>query len=311
MSDYVFRVLAKDAGVRVLTCITTDLAREAARRHAAYPIAAAALGYGMTAGALLGALLKVQERVALKFDGNGRLGKMIVEADAYGRVRGYIAVPDAVSGDSLGRSAVGDALGRTGVVTVVKDLRLKDLYRSTIAIEYGELDKELASYLNLSEQIPSLVEIGVVMNDGHEIEVSGGWLIQALPGHGHEAVEQLAVQLKEQPPVETLLAEGADLEQLMNHLLPAKDYIVLDRTEIKFSCSCSKERSAKALRMLPPEDRLSLIAEGEAVVDCHFCHGRYMFSREELEALHVEALRDEAASRDEYEANRGDAGALP
>ena len=97
MGDYVLRVMAKDAGVRVLTCTTTELAREAASRHAAYPIAAAALAYGMTAGALLGALLMVQERVALKFDGDGRLGKMIIEADAYGRVRGYISVPDAAA----------------------------------------------------------------------------------------------------------------------------------------------------------------------------------------------------------------------
>ncbi|MGE5602459.1 MAG: Hsp33 family molecular chaperone HslO [Nitrososphaerales archaeon] len=301
MGDYVLRVLAKDAGVRVLTCTTTELSREAARRHAAYPIAAAALAYGMTAGALLGALLKVQERVALKFDGDGRLGKMIIESDAYGRARGYIAVPDAAAGKSLNREAVGDALGRTGVLTVVKDLRLKDLYRSAIPIEYGELDKELENYLNQSEQIPSLVEIGVVMNEDQDIEVSGGWLIQALPGHGHEAVEQLAMRTEGQPAVEAFLAEGADPEQLMDRLLPDHDYIVLDRTEIRFSCSCSKERSAKALRILAPEDRLALIAEGEAIVDCHFCHARYTFTRGELETLHEEALRDEEAARAEGE----------
>jgi molecular chaperone Hsp33 len=306
MGDYVLRVLAKDFGVRVLTCTTTELAREAARRHAAYPIAAAALTYGMTAGALLGALLKVQERVALKFDGDGRLGKMIIEADAYGRVRGYISVPDAVTGDSLSREAVGDALGRTGVLTVVKDLRLKDLYRSAIAIEYGELDKELATYLNQSEQIPSLVEIGVVMDENNEIQVSGGWLIQALPGHGREAVEKLALSVAEQPTVETLLREGADPEQLMDRLLPAQDYIVLDRTDVEFSCSCSKERSAKALKMLPAEDRLALIAEGEAVVDCHFCHARYTFTRDELETLHEEALQDAAATSAEGEASGTD-----
>lgn len=296
MGDYVLRVLSKDVGVRVLTCTTTDLAREAASRHAAYPVAAAALAYGMTAGALLGALLKVQERIAVKFDGNGRLGKMIIEADAYGRVRGYIAVPDAASGDDLGREAIGDALGRQGVLSVVKDLRVRDLYRSAVQIEYGELDKELETYLNQSEQVPSLVEIGVVMDENREIQSAGGWLIQALPGHGHEVVEQLAARVKGEPAVETLLAEGTDPEQLMDRLLPTKDYLVLDRTDLKFSCSCSKDRSAKALRMLPGEDRLALIAEGEAIVDCHFCHARYTFSREELETLHEEALADEAAA---------------
>jgi molecular chaperone Hsp33 len=291
MSDYVLRVLAKDAGVRVLAAITTGLAREAAERHAAYPIASAALAYGMTAGALLGALLKVQERVALKVDGDGRLGKMIVEADAYGRARGYIAVPDAVSGESLGREAVGDALGKSGVLTVVKDLRLRDLYRSATALEYGELDKEIEHYLNQSEQIPSRVEIGVVMDEeARSIAVCGGLLIQALPGHGHERLERLAERLDAQPPVEQLLAQGETPEQIVDRLMQGDEFLALDTTPLTFSCSCSKDRSAKALRMLDPEDQLALIAEGEAIIDCHFCHARYTFSRDELVALHEEAL---------------------
>ena len=147
MRDYTLRILAQDAGVRMLACTTTELSREAAMRHAAYPIAAAALAYGMTAGVLLGALLKVQERVALKVEGGGRLGKLVVEADAYGHVRGYLTAPDASSGESLDREAVSDALGRRGILTVVKDLRLKDLYRSVTSLEYGELDKELETYL--------------------------------------------------------------------------------------------------------------------------------------------------------------------
>lgn len=299
MSDYVLRMLAKDAGVRVLAAVTTDISREAAQRHAAYPIAAAALAYGMTGGALLGALLKVQERVALKIDGDGRLGKMIVEADAYGRVRGYIAVPDAVSGESLDRAAVGEALGKSGVLTVVKDLRLKDLYRSATALEFGELDKELEHYLNQSEQIPSRVEIGVVMDDdGQLVRVSGGLLIQALPGHGHEKLERLAERLAAQPPLEELLAQGETPEQLVDRLMAGDEYITLDKTDLSFTCSCSKERSAKAIRMLDPQDQLALITEGEAVIDCHFCHARYTFTREELVQLHDEALLERKAAEE-------------
>jgi molecular chaperone Hsp33 len=300
MSDYVLRVLAKDAGVRVLAALTTDLAREAAHRHAAYPIAAAALAYGMTAGALLGALLKVQERVALKVDGDGRLGKLIVEADAYGRVRGYISVPDAISGESLGREAVGEALGKTGILTVVKDLRVRDLYRSATALEVGELDKEIEHYLNQSEQVPSRVEIGVVMDETERsIRVSGGLLVQALPGHGHDKLERLAERLAAQPPLEALLAQGETPEQLVRRLMQGDEYIVLDRTDVLFSCSCSKERSAKAIRMLDPEDQLSLIAEGEAIIDCHFCHARYTFSREELTQLHEEALLERRTAEED------------
>jgi molecular chaperone Hsp33 len=305
MSDYVLRVLAKDAGVRILAAITTGLAREATERHAAYPIASAALAYGMTAGALLGSLLKVQERLALKIDGDGRLGKMIVESDAYGRVRGYIAVPDAVSGDSLDRAAVSDALGKSGVLMVVKDLRVRDLYRSATALEYGELDKEVEHYLNQSEQIPSRVEIGVVMDeDARVIAACGGLLIQALPGHGHEKLERLAGRLAAQPPVEQLLAQGETPEQLVDRLMAGDEYIVLDTTPLTFSCSCSKERSAKAIRMLDPEDQLALITEGEAIIDCHFCHARYTFTREELVALHDEALLERRSLEDGDAADR-------
>lgn len=293
MSDYVLRVLAKDAGVRVLAAVTTGVGREAAERHVAYPIAAAALAYGMTAGALFGALLKVQERVALKVDGGGRLGKMIVEADAYGRVRGYVSVPDAVSGDALDRAAVSEALGKVGVLTVVKDLRLKDLYRSATALQSGELDKEFEHYLNQSEQIPSRVEIAVVMDeDDRTIRASGGLLIQALPGHGHEKLERLAARLDAQPRLEELLAQGETPEQLVDRIMGGEEYLTLDKTELRFNCSCSKERSAKAIRMLDAEDQLALIAEGEAVIDCHFCHARYTFTREDLVALHEEALRE-------------------
>jgi molecular chaperone Hsp33 len=300
MGDYVLRVMAKDAGARVLAAVTTDLAREAAQRHAAYPIAAAALAYGMTAGALLGALLKVQERVALKVDGDGRLGKMIIEADAYGRVRGYIAVPDAVSGESLSREAVGEALGRQGILTVVKDMRLKDLYRSATSLEYGELDKEVETYLNQSEQIPSRVEIGVSMDEeARSIKVCGGLLIQALPGHGHEKLERLAERMTAMPPLEELMAGGQTPEQVVERIMQGDDYLLLEKRDLTFSCSCSKERSAKALRLLDSEDQLALIAEGEAIIDCHFCHARYTFTREELVALHDEALLERRAAEED------------
>jgi len=289
MSDYTLRILAKDAGVRVLACTTTELAREAAQRHSAYPIAAAALAYGLTAGVLLGGLLKVQERIALKVEGGGRLGKMVIEADAYGRVRGYLSAPDASSGESLGREAVSEALGREGILTVVKDLRLKDLYRSAINLEYGELDKDLEAYLNQSEQIPSLVEIGVVMNDDRSIASAGGLLIQALPGHGHEAVAQIAERLEDLPHIERLLSDGHTPEQIVEQLLSGQEYLLLERQPAEFRCSCSQDRSRQALRMLERDDLLALVAEGEAIVDCHFCHARYSFTRADLEAILAEA----------------------
>jgi molecular chaperone Hsp33 len=220
-------------------------------------------------------------------------------------VRGYVSVPDAVSGESLDREAVGDALGRSGVLTVVKDLRMKDLYRSATALEYGELDREVEHYLNQSEQIPSRVEIGVVMDeDGRSVRVSGGLLIQALPGHGHEKLERLAARLDAQAPLEDLLARGEGPEEIVERIMGGDEYITLERADLKFSCSCSRDRSAKAIRMLGPDDQLALIAEGEAIIDCHFCHARYTFTREELVALHDESLQErQALERGDAEEN--------
>lgn len=285
MSDYILRVMAKDAGVRALACVTTELAQEAARRHAAYPIAAAALAHGLTAGVLLGALLKVQERIALKVEGGGRLRKLVIEADAYGRVRGYVAVPDAASGDDLGAEAVGEALGHEGVLTVVKDMRMNDLYRSVVPLDTGQLGPELENYLNTSEQVPSLVRIGVRMDEGGAIEAAGGLLIQALPGRGREAVEQLAVSLADLPPLETLLADDFGPHELMDRIFGPVQYEVLEERPVQFHCTCSWERSRQALKMLEAEDLLALLAEGEAIVDCHFCYERYHFSTEDLEGI--------------------------
>ncbi|OQA47353.1 MAG: 33 kDa chaperonin [Chloroflexi bacterium ADurb.Bin325] len=285
MGDFILRALTKDAGVRALACVTTGLAQEAARRHAAYPIAAAALAHGLTAGVLLGALLKVQERIALKIEGDGRLRKMVIEADAYGRVRGYVAVPDAVSGDDLGAEAVGEAFGGEGVLTVVKDLRLKDLYRSVVALDTGQLAPELEHYLNASEQIPSLVRIGVRMDEAGAVAASGGLLIQALPGRGREAVERLAVSLADLPPLETLLADDFGPRELLDRIFGPAQYEILEERPVEFRCTCSWERSRQALKMLEPEDLLALLAEGEAVVDCHFCYERYHFSAEDLEGI--------------------------
>ncbi len=286
MSDIMVRVLAKEAGVRGLACVTTELVQKVAQRHAAYPVAAAALGYGLTAGVLLGGLLKVQERVALKVEGNGRLRKLVIEADAYGHVRGYVAVPDVPSPPVVDRAAVAEAIGDQGEFTVVKDLRLKDLYRSVVALTSGELDRELTHYLNTSEQISSLAQIGIQMTDGRPTAV-GGLLLQVMPGHVPAALAQLADRLAAQPTLEALLAEGFGPDAILAQAFGDIAYDVLETQPLMFRCSCSRERSRQALEMMSYDDVLALLLEGEATVDCHFCYERYEFGRDELvEILH-------------------------
>lgn len=285
MSDIMVRVWAKDAGLRGLACVTTETAREAAQRHAAYPIAAAALTHGLTAGLLLGGLLKVQERVALKVEGDGPLRKLVVEADAYGHVRGYVAVPDAPFPGGLDADAVSATLGHHGLLTVVKDLRVRDLYRSVVELSGLDLAGELENYLNRSEQIPSLVRIGVQMDEQGTVAAAGGLLIQTMPGHEPAILARLTTNLAALPPMEALLRAGLGPEDVLARAFADITYETLETRPLSFRCSCSRERSRQALEMMTYDDILALLLEGQAVVDCHFCHARYEFDRDELEEI--------------------------
>ena len=285
MTDYLLRMWSEEAGVRGLACLSTDLVNEAARRHRTSPVATAALGYGLTAAALLGALLKSHQRVALKIEGDGPLRKMVLEADASGRVLGYVADPTVPWPLPIGPWDVAEALGRNGLLTVVKDLRLKNLYQGMISLETGEMEKEIARYLNRSEQVASLVELGMHMDEDGHLLAAGGLLIQLLPGEEPAVLRDLARRLAELPPPSARLAAGQSPEELLTTLFAGISYEVLQIQPIEFHCTCSYERSRQAIKALGEDEIATLIAEGEAVVDCHFCHERYVFDRDALEAI--------------------------
>lgn len=299
MTDYLVRVWSKQAGVRALACISTEIVREAVRRHEASPVATAALGYGLTGAALLGSLLKLRQRVALKIEADGPLRKMVLEANAEGQVHGYVAEPNVPWPLPIGPWDVAEALGRNGILTVVKDLRLKDLYQGTIALETGDLEKEIASYLNRSEQVPSLVDIGVHLDDAGELVAAGGWLVQMLPGQDSAILATFARQLESLPPLASRLAAGRTPEDLIAELFDGISYDVLRTEPILFHCSCSYERSRQAIKVLGEDEIVALIAEGEAVVDCHFCHARYVFDQNALQGILDEL--EEAALRSMFE----------
>ena len=280
--DYIIRTTANQAGVRAMACITTDLAAEGVRRHQTEPTATLALGRALTAAALVGALLKVRHRIALKFEGNGPLQKIIVEADAFGKVRGYLANPEVNHGTSL--YDMQKALGE-GVLTVVKDLKLKDLAESVVPLVTSLIDEDVEFYLNQSEQTPSAVQVGVVLGEDGRILVAGGILIQNLGDHKGETIHLLAERLQEMPPVAELLHSGETPETILAQLLGEIEYEVLEKRELTFKCECSRERSERALRSLGRAEVQALYDEGQAVVDCHFCHERYVFSRDDLELL--------------------------
>lgn len=286
MEDYLVRIIAKKASIRGLACVTTNLVNVICRRHGASPTATAILGRALTGGALMGALLKVQQRVAIKLEGNGPIEKVIVESDSYGRIRGYAGVPDVDLSLKNGRHDVSGAIGRAGLLTVVKDLRLKELAESVIPLTTGEVDTDLTTYLIQSDQIPSSVIVGIEVAENGQALVAGGVLIQAIPPYDETMIDKLANQSQELPPIEALLQTGKTPEEILALLFSGIDYEFLEKRPLKFQCSCSRERSEKALISLGAADLRALLEkEGQAIVDCHFCHERYVFNDVELELI--------------------------
>ncbi len=295
-NDTLLRLYAKGAGLRGLVCSTAELAQEAARRHEATPMAAALLADALTAATLLGGLLKVQQRVALKIEADGPLGKLVAEADAYGRVRGYVAQPGLPWLLPIDREGMADALGRAGLLTVVTDLGLRDLHHGAVALQEGAIEASLQHYFQRSEQIPTLVRLDVAVHHQGALAAAGGLLFQPLPGIDPAILARVTGNLADMPSVAAALAAGQTPQQIAAQALEGIAHTVLEEQPLAFACSCSRQRSRQALKVLSEDDLLALIVEGEAVIDCHFCHQRYIFDREELAAILDEVERDALAT---------------
>ena len=284
MSDYLIRVLAEEAGVRGIVCSTKNLVNEAIRRHGAAPTAADVLGRAMIGGVLMGALLKRDQRVAVKVEGGGPLRTIIVEADSFGKVRGYVEVPEVDLPKIGERYDIVSGLGAAGLLTVVKDLQLPELANSVIPLETSTIDGDLMAYMLYSEQIPSYVQIGTAVQPNSQADVAGGILIQSFPPYGADEVKAFVIKLEELPPVEAMLLEGRTLEEVVTLVFGNDDSVVLEKRDLQFDCDCSRERSERALLSLGHAELAALLEEeGEAVVDCHFCRRQYAFDRRDLE----------------------------
>ena len=285
MSDYLVRIITRSGNFRAFACVTTDLVNEACRRHGALPTAAAALGRALTGGALFGALLKTGQRVALRFEGNGPLKKIIVEAESNGAVSGYVGAPAADLPDRNGRLDVAGALGRAGFLSVTKDLGMKEPYRGMVQLVSSEIAEDLAYYLTTSEQIPSAVGLGVLMG-AEGITAAGGFLVQAIPPQDDAVTDLLMERIGNLPGVSESLAGGMTPEGLLAQLFDGIPYDTLEKRALAFSCSCSREKVERALISLGTEELRQLLEEqGEAAVTCEFCRESYPFGRDDLEAL--------------------------
>ncbi|RNC68170.1 MAG: Hsp33 family molecular chaperone HslO [Desulfuromonadales bacterium] len=287
-NDYLVRSISRDGSVRALACVTTELTGDACRRHGTLPTSSAALGRALTGGALMGALLKTGQRVALRFEGNGPLGKILAEADANGAVRGTVGNPAVNLVREDGKLDVGRAVGNAGLLTVTKDLGLKEPYNGTVILYTSEIAEDLAYYLTESEQIPSAVGLGVYVEPDGTVGVAGGFLIQSLPPHNDELVDRLMARIGQMPPVSELLRQGTTPEGLLEYLFADIPYDTLEKRALAFVCSCSRERIERVLLSLGRDELASLRDEqGGAEVTCELCREMYRFNGEDLERLHA------------------------
>jgi len=278
--------MAQKDGVRSYAASTTHLVEEARLRHNTSPTATVALGRALTAAVLMSGLLKVGQRVALKWEGTGPLRKVIAEADAKGRVRGYVAETDVDLPLVQGEYDVAGAIGAAGLLTVVRDLRLPELAQSTVHLADSEIDGDVTYFLENSDQVPSAVEIGVTLNDDGSVAVAGGILIQPLPPYDPEIIVRLKDRLQEMPPIVSLLAEGQKPETILEEVFKDIPHSLLSKYPVRFDCNCSREQTGALLVSLGREELQSILdTDGEAVVSCHFCREEYVFDRADLEAF--------------------------
>ncbi|WP_334075521.1 MULTISPECIES: Hsp33 family molecular chaperone HslO [Paenibacillus] len=285
LKDRLVRGTAMDGKVRAFAVQTTELVEELRRRHDTYPTTTAALGRTVTAAAMMGAMLKGEERLSIQVKGDGPVGQIVADANAKGEVRGYVTNPHVqLPSNSKGKLDVAGAVGTTGFIHVTKDLGLKDPYRGSVPLISGELGEDFTYYFALSEQTPSAVGLGVLVDTDSSVIVAGGFIIQLLPGLSDSEIDAIERAVGQLPPVTSLLDQGLEPEEMLRWIVP--DVKVLEEMDITFSCHCSRDRVERTLISLGREELTTLRDEDkETEVVCDFCNEVYTFTQDELDEL--------------------------
>lgn len=291
MTDYLVKALAFNGQVRAYAAKTTNTVTEGQRRHDTWPTASAALGRAMTAGVMMGAMLKGEDKLTIKIEGDGPLSPILIDSNAKGEVRGYVNNPHIdFPLSEAGKLDVKRAVGTSGTLTVVKDIGLKDFFTGQVELVSGELGEDFTYYFASSEQIPSSVGVGVLVNPDKSILAAGGFIIQLMPGVEDETIDLIEERLQKVPPISTLIHDGASPEEILEQLFGKNEFQVLDKIPVYFKCNCSKDCFKSAIISLGTEEIASMIEEdGQADAQCHFCQQTYNFTKEELTQLLNEA----------------------
>ncbi len=288
MQDYLIRAVTDDGFIRAFGCYSKNTVQKAREYHNTSPVATAALGRLLSAAAMMGSMLKGEkDLVTLQLSGNGPLGRVLAVSGCNSMVKGYVDNPGAdIPLKAKGKLDVGGAVGTDGFFTVIEDLGLKEPYIGKIPLETGEVGDDLAKYFAVSEQVPSVVALGVLVDKDLSCKNAGGLIIQVMPGATDEDIDRLEENIKDITSVTSMLEKGMTIEEIMGVALKGFDFHITDKTDMGYYCNCSRERVRRVLKSIGKEEITAIIKEDKkAELDCHFCNSKYQFDLDELNEI--------------------------
>ncbi len=291
--DYMIRATAADQQIRAFAATTRETVEQAREYHNTSPVATAALGRLLSAGAMMGAMMKGEkDLLTIQIKGDGPIGSVTVTADSSGGVKGYAANPQVLLPANLaGKLDVGGAVGK-GTLRVIKDLGMKEPYTGQCELQTGEIGDDLTYYFAVSEQVPSSVGLGVLLNRENTVRQAGGFIIQLMPFTSEEVIQKLEDKLAGLHSVTALLDQGMTPEDMLNELLGDFGVEITERVPVEYRCGCSRERIEKALISIGKKELQEMISEGKTIeVNCQFCGKSYSVTVEELRELLKRAVR--------------------
>ncbi|GIO28134.1 Hsp33 family molecular chaperone HslO [Ornithinibacillus bavariensis] len=287
MSDYLIKATTFNGMVRAYAIRSTNTVEEARRRQDTWATASAAMGRTITIAAMMGAMLKGDDSITVKVEGGGPIGAIVADANARREVRGYVTNPHVdFDLNAKGKLDVSRAVGTTGSLSVVKDLGLRDFFTGQVPIVSGEISEDFTYYFATSEQVPSAVGAGVLVNPDQTILASGGFIVQVMPGAEDAVIDKLEKRIQSFPPISSLVQEGKTPEEILEQLFAGESLKIHEKMPVMFKCKCSKERLENAILGLGKEEIEKMIEEDHgAEASCHFCNETYTFTEDELRAL--------------------------
>ena len=286
--DYIVRAMTKDGFVKAAAITSAGIVERARCIHKTTPTATAALGRVLTAASMMGNMQKVENgALTLQIKGGGPLGTILATSDAEGNVRGYVQNPGITLLEKYaGKLDVGAAVGTDGMLTVIRDLQMKEPYIGSIKLVSGEIAEDVTAYFAQSEQIPTACALGVLVAENHRVRAAGGYLLQLLPGAPDDTIDRLEAGIREAGPVTPLLDAGITPEELLRRVMPGCELEIFEREPVEYRCYCSRERVTSTLLAIGRKDLQEIVDEGKPIqIECQFCDTVYTFTPEEIAEL--------------------------